>query len=134
MDELYRQVMTVQGRQGEVPFKPYRDIKSKHVKSAVLEENKDVAGSNHDENTFVTTSRTVDNLYPEMLCLIFSFLDTKSKGRTAQVFRKDALLLFQCIMCDLNFAGLQKMEEHLLHQGDLEGLGSPTFRSEPFSS
>jgi hypothetical protein len=31
---------------------------------------------------------TVENLYPELLCLIFSFLDTESKGRTAQVRNK----------------------------------------------
>ena len=71
--------MTVQGRQGNVTFKPYRDIKTKQVKLIPDNQHQNMTDAMDRVNT------TVDNLYPELLCLIFSFLDTESKGRTAQV-------------------------------------------------
>jgi len=74
--------MTVQGRQGNVTFKPYRDIKTKQVKLISDNQHQNMTEAMDRVNT------TVDNLYPELLCLIFSFLDTESKGRTAQVCRK----------------------------------------------
>ena len=74
--------MTVQGRQGNVTFKPYRDIKSKQVKN-ILVSNTQKHNVTESIDRIITT---VENLYPELLCLIFSFLDTESKGRTAQVW------------------------------------------------
>jgi len=78
--------VTVQGRQGNVTFRPYRDIKTKQVKNILI-------SSAADEQNFAELGderirTTVDILYPELLCLIFSFLDTQSKGRSAQVCRK----------------------------------------------
>jgi hypothetical protein len=73
--------LTVQGRQGNVTFKPYRDIKSKQVKNILVSDTQ-------EHNVTESIDRiitTVENLYPELLCLIFSVLDTESKGRTAQV-------------------------------------------------
>ena len=66
------QLLTVHGRLGNVTFKPYRDIKTRSV-NKVSEE-----GDNK-------TSTTVEHLYPEILCQIFSYLDTASKGRSARV-------------------------------------------------
>ena len=64
-------LVSVQGRQGNVSFRPYRDIKTKVVQQQQAEEGEG--------------DTTVDNLYPELLCHIFSHLDTASKGSTAQV-------------------------------------------------
>ena len=79
-------LFSVQGRQGNVTFRPYRDIKTKtlhvHHKNDATEDNTD------DDAAVVATC--VDNLYPELLCHIFSYLDTVSKGNTAQV-RKNIL-------------------------------------------
>ena len=66
-------LVSVQGRQGNVSFRPYRDIKTKVVQQQV-------EGEEEGEG-----DTTVDNLYPELLCHIFSYLDTASKGSTAQV-------------------------------------------------
>ena len=65
------QVLTVHGRLGNVTFRPYRDIKTRQVQRTSEERD--------------NTSTTVDNLYPEILCQIFSYLDTASKGRSARV-------------------------------------------------
>lgn len=67
-------LVSVQGRQGNVSFRPYRDIKTKVVQQQQAE------GEEEGER-----DTTVDNLYPELLCHIFSHLDTASKGSTAQV-------------------------------------------------
>ena len=67
-------LVSVQGRQGNVSFRPYRDIKTKVVQQQAEGEEEEEAGDT-----------TVDNLYPELLCHIFSYLDTASKGSTAQV-------------------------------------------------
>ena len=77
---IEEQAMTVQGRQGNVTFRPYRDIKSKPVKNIAVSDTPE-----HNVTEFFNRRTTVDNLYPELLCLIFSFLDTESKGKTAQV-------------------------------------------------
>ena len=82
-DHMEDLAVTVQGRQGNVTFRPYRDIKSKQVKNILI-------SSAADEQNFAELGderirTTVDILYPELLCLIFSFLDTQSKGRSAQV-------------------------------------------------
>ena len=68
------QLLTVHGRLGNVTFKPYRDIKTRSV-NRLSEEG--------DSSSSATT--TVENLYPEILCQIFSYLDTASKGRSARV-------------------------------------------------
>ena len=68
------QLLTVHGRLGNVTFKPYRDIKTRNVLRA----------SDEADNT-TSPSMTVENLYPEILCHIFSYLDTSSKGRSARV-------------------------------------------------
>ena len=68
-------LVSVQGRQGNVSFRPYRDIKTKVVQQQA-------EGEEEEEGEGDTT---VDNLYPELLCHIFSHLDTASKGSTAQV-------------------------------------------------
>ena len=79
---IEEQAITVQGRQGNVTFKPYRDIKTKPIKNILASDTPE-----HSVTESITRRTTkVDNLYPELLCLIFSFLDTESKGRTAQVF------------------------------------------------
>ena len=76
-------VRTVQGRQGIVTFRPYRDIKTKPIKKCY------VVDQNHrgeEQSVFGRQQRTVaEDLYPEILCHVFSMLDTESKGRTAQV-------------------------------------------------
>ena len=79
-------LFSVQGRQGNVTFRPYRDIKTKTLH--VRQQNDDATEDNNDDAAVVTTC--VDNLYPELLCHIFSYLDTVSKGNTAQV-RKNIL-------------------------------------------
>ena len=67
-------LVSVQGRQGNVSFRPYRDIKTRAVISQGTEE----------EEVSVRVDM-VEVLYPEILCHLFSFLDTQSKGRAAQV-------------------------------------------------
>ena len=67
-------LVSVQGRQGNVSFRPYRDIKTKVVQQQQQQGEEEGEGDT-----------TVDNLYPELLCHIFSYLDTASKGSTAQV-------------------------------------------------
>merc|ERR1711936_497196 len=66
------QLVTVHGRLGSVTFKPYRDIKTRTVTTV---------GDQAD----TASCLTVDSLYPEILCHVFSYLDTSSKGRAAQV-------------------------------------------------
>ena len=73
-------LVSVQGRQGNVSFRPYRDIKTKVVQQQQQEGEEEGEGET-----------TVDNLYPELLCHIFSYLDTASKGSTAQVIRSISL-------------------------------------------
>ena len=70
------------GRTGNVSFKPYDDIRRKPPKKRFW------FGSSQDLDPATESSpqtTTVDHLYPELLCLIFSELDTGSKGRVAQV-------------------------------------------------
>ena len=66
------QLVTVHGRLGSVTFKPYRDIKTRTVTTV-------------GEQADTASCLTVDSLYPEILCHVFSYLDTSSKGRAAQV-------------------------------------------------
>ena len=63
-------LVSVQGRQGNVSFRPYRDIKTKVVQQQQQQE-----GEEEGEG-----DTTVDNLYPELLCHIFSHLDTASNA------------------------------------------------------
>ena len=71
---------TVQGRQGNVTFRPYRDIKTKPLlKRKFVEQDDNV------EEEEVEGATMAEDLYPELLCHIFSMLDTESKGRVAQV-------------------------------------------------
>ena len=70
-------LVSVQGRQGNVSFRPYRDIKTRAVISQGAEEEE-------VEEVSVRVDM-VEVLYPEILCHLFSFLDTQSKGRAAQV-------------------------------------------------
>ena len=71
-------LVSVQGRQGNVSFGPYRDIKTRAVISQGAE------GEEEVEEVSVRVDM-VEVLYPEILCHLFSFLDTQSKGRAAQV-------------------------------------------------
>ena len=71
-------LVSVQGRQGNVSFRPYRDIKTRAVISQGAE------GEEEVEEVSVRVDM-VEVLYPEILCHLFSFLDTQSKGRAAQV-------------------------------------------------
>ena len=77
---------TVQGRQGNVTFRPYRDIKTKPLLKRKFVEHDD---NNVDEDGGtmgeVEGATVAEDLYPELLCHIFSMLDTESKGRVAQV-------------------------------------------------
>ena len=78
------EAQTVQGRQGNVTFRPYRDIKTKPLlkrKFAELDNDVDEHGGKED----VEGATMAEDLYPELLCHIFSMLDTESKGRVAQV-------------------------------------------------
>jgi hypothetical protein len=73
---------TVQGRQGVVTFRPYRDIKSRPLKKRFVETNAD----DEEEPGLLGAQRTAaEDLYPEILCHVFSLLDTAAKGRAAQV-------------------------------------------------
>jgi len=78
-------VRTVQGRQGSVTFRPYWDIKTRPLKKRFIEDEvQEVDGFFGG----VQSNTRVGDLYPEILCHIFSLLDTESKGRTAQVCRR----------------------------------------------
>ena len=74
---------TVQGRQGNVTFRPYLDIKTKPLLKRKLVELDDVDEDGGKEE--VEGPTMAEHLYPELLCHIFSMLDTESKGRVAQV-------------------------------------------------
>ena len=74
-------LVSVQGRQGNVSFRPYRDIKTRAVTSSPGAEQEMEEG---EEEVSVRVDM-VEVLYPEILCHLFSFLDTQSKGRAAQV-------------------------------------------------
>lgn len=52
---------------------------------SLVKQNRGVAGG---EEEVVQEGTTIDNLYPEILCLIFEKLDLQSKGRAAQVCRR----------------------------------------------
>ena len=73
---------TVQGRQGNVTFRPYRDIKTKPLLKRKFVEQDDNVEEGKEE---VEGATMAEDLYPELLCHIFSMLDTESKGRVAQV-------------------------------------------------
>ena len=75
---------TVQGRQGNVTFRPYRDIKTKPLLKRKLVELDDV-DEQEEGREEVEGPTMAEHLYPELLCHIFSMLDTESKGRVAQV-------------------------------------------------
>jgi len=77
---------TVQGRQGNVTFRPYRDIKTKPLLKRKLIELDDVDEQGGKEE--VEGPTMAEHLYPELLCHIFSMLDTESKGRVAQVCKR----------------------------------------------
>ena len=68
-------LVSVQGRQGNVSFRPYSDIKTR-TEDMEVEETEDEASVKLDMS---------EVLNPDTLCHLFSFLDTKSKGRAAQV-------------------------------------------------
>ena len=63
------------GRTGTVTFKPYDDIRGMPPKKRF----------HFGEEQKSSGSVSVEDLYPEILCLIFSKLDDSSKGRAAQV-------------------------------------------------
>ena len=75
-------LVSVQGRQGNVSFRPYRDIKTRTVTSSLGGEEEMEEGEEEEISVRVDM---VEVLYPEILCHLFSFLDTQSKGRAAQV-------------------------------------------------
>ena len=78
----------MQGRQGNVTFRPYRDIKTKPLplKRKFVEFDNDVENEHGGGKEDVDQGATMaEDLYPELLCHIFSMLDAESKGRVAQV-------------------------------------------------
>ena len=75
-------LVSVQGRQGNVSFRPYRDIKTRAVTSSPGAEEEMEEGEEEEVSVRVDM---LEVLYPEILCHLFSFLDTQSKGRAAQV-------------------------------------------------
>ena len=75
-------LVSVQGRQGNVSFRPYRDIKTRTVTSSPGAEHGEMEEGEEEISVRVDM---VEVLYPEILCHLFSFLDTQSKGRAAQV-------------------------------------------------
>lgn len=77
-------IRTVQGRQGNVTFRPYRDIKTRPLKKRFIEEHDDEV----EHGVLGEQRPRAEDLYPEILCYIFSLLDTESKGRTSQVCRR----------------------------------------------
>ena len=76
---------TVQGRQGNVTFRPYRDIKTKPLLKRKFVEHDNNVGEHGGTLEEVEGVTVAEDLYPELLCHIFSMLDTESKGRVAQV-------------------------------------------------
>ena len=74
-------LVSVQGRQGNVSFRPYRDIKTR----AVTSHQEEVEEEDEEGEEISVRVDMVEVLYPEILCHLFSFLDTQSKGRAAQV-------------------------------------------------
>ena len=68
------------GRTGTVTFRPYTDLCRGPPKKRFRGE------SNEEESHLAAKSgTTVDHLYPELVCLLFAYLDVESKGRAAQV-------------------------------------------------
>ena len=68
-------ILSPAGRTGTVTFKPYDDVRPPKKRFAFH-------GSKADGGSRAVN---VEDLYPEILCLIFSKLDVRSKGRAAQV-------------------------------------------------
>ena len=75
-------LVSVQGRQGNVSFRPYRDIRTKDLTSPGVEEEE---METEDEEAVSVRLDMSEVLNPDTLCHLFAFLDTKSKGRAAQV-------------------------------------------------
>ena len=71
-------LVSVQGRQGNVSFRPYSDIKTRALTSPGAEEAE-------DEEAVSVRLDMSEVLNPDTLCHLFAFLDTKTKGRAAQV-------------------------------------------------
>ena len=120
------QLVTVHGRLGSVTFKPYRDIKTRTVTTV-------------GEQADTASCLTVDSLYPEILCHVFSYLDTSSKGRAAQVTMNEShqlslkdsqnratFLAFAPIASSAAVLGLHPLAECPQHEGDLARLRGQT--------
>ena len=120
------QLVTVHGRLGSVTFKPYRDIKTRTVTTV-------------GEQADTASCLTVDSLYPEILCHVFSYLDTSSKGRAAQVIMNEShqlslkdsqnratFLAFAPIASSAAVLGLHPLAECPQHEGDLARLRGQT--------
>jgi hypothetical protein len=84
------------GRNGTVTFRPYtEDLHSLNAQPPKKrfrydeEESPLVATNGTAEASHLAAaagrSTTVEDLYPELLCLLFSYLDEEAKGRAAQV-------------------------------------------------
>ena len=71
------------GRTGTVSFRPYTDLSQQERPSPPPKKRlKYDDGQSH--LAAVVGTRTVDDLYPELLCLLLAYLDVESKGRAAQ--------------------------------------------------
>ena len=75
-------LVSVQGRQGNVSFRPYSDIKTRALTSPGAEE---AEMETEDEEAVSVRLDMSEVLNPDTLCHLFAFLDTKTKGRAAQV-------------------------------------------------
>lgn len=72
------------GRTGTVTFRPYTDL----ARAAGPPKKRFRADDPDESHLAAVSGTTVDHLYPELLCLLFSYLDVESKGRAAQVCSK----------------------------------------------
>jgi len=76
---------------GHVTFRPYTDIQQQMTQQTNRQTNKKRYNkADHREKARVRDREpqegtTIDNLFPEILCLMFEKLDIQSKGRAAQV-------------------------------------------------
>ncbi len=71
------------GRTGTVNFRPYTDLCRPAAVSCPPKKRFRRGGD--ESHLAASLETTVDHLYPELLCLLFAYLDVKSRGRAAQV-------------------------------------------------
>ena len=88
-----------------VTFRPYSEVQQQHQQQqrptvkkrySKSEAAREKCRTRHERSPEEGT--TVDNLFPEILCLIFEKLDVQSKGRAAQVTLCSFLLELVCYL------------------------------------